>query len=177
MGSPLEAAQLKGLLRQGQRRPMKVAVSYAHADDRLMKSFASHLEIAVRERMVDPWDDRWIVAGSDWRNDIDRRFRDADVVVLLVSDEFLQSKYCMDVEVPLVLERASRNQAVVVPVIVRPCDWQKTILQTRQVVLPHNRPVTQWGNRSEAWRIVLHRILSAASELAGRAPAAAGGDG
>ena len=106
MGSPLEAAQLKALLRQGQRRPRKVAVSYAHADDRLMKSFASHLEIAVRERMVDPWDDRWIVAVWDWRNDIDRRFRDADVVVLLVSDEFLQSKYGMDVEVPLVLQRA-----------------------------------------------------------------------
>ena len=177
MGSLDEAAQLKALLRQGQRRPRKVAVSYAHADDRLMKSFASHLEIAEREGMVDSWHDRWIVAGSDWRDDIDRRFRDADVVVLLVSDEFLQSKYCMDVEVPLVLERASRNEAVVVPVIVRPCDWQKTILQTRQVVLPHNRPVTQWGNRSEAWRIVIHRILSAASDLAGRTPAAAGGEG
>lgn len=166
MGSPLEGAQLKALLQQGQRSPRKIAVSYAHADDRLMKSFASHLEAAVRNAMVTPWDDRWIVAGSDWRAEIDQRFREADVVVLLVSEDFLKSTFCMQVEVPLVLERAARKEAAVVPVIVRPCEWESSILKTVQAVRPHGKPVIQWGNRTEAWRIVIHEILSAASKLA-----------
>lgn len=164
MGSPLETAKLRALL-QAERKARKIAISYAHADDRLQKSFASHLDVAIRNSMIDPWDDRWIAAGSDWRAEIDRRFREADVVVLLVSEDFLKSTFCMQVEVPLVLERAARNEAAVVPVIVRPCEWQASILSKVQVVLPRNKPVVQCGNRTEAWRIVIHKMLTAANGL------------
>lgn len=165
MGSPIETAKLHGLLAASRSPPRQLAVSYAHADARLMQSFASHLEPAVRQGMVKSWDDRWIVAGTDWQAEIDQRFTQAQVVVLLVSEDFLKSTYCMQVEVPLVLARAQKGQALVVPVIVRPCAWAESALKSRQAVLPHGRPVVANGNRAEAWRIVIHEVLAAGRAL------------
>ena len=170
MGSPLETAQLRGLLQNEPCARCRVAVSYAHADDRLRQRFSNHLDQAVREGMIEAWDDRWIVAGTDWRSEIDERFREAEVVVLLVSDDFLNSRFCMDVELPLALARAARQEATVVPVIVRPCDWEKTVFKDWQVVRPHGQPVLHRGNHVEAWRFVIHEILRAAHETARHRP-------
>lgn len=169
MGLPIETARLRALLQDSRSPPSKVAVSYAHADTPLMKSFTGAMAQAERQGMVEAWDDRWILAGSDWRAEIDRRFREARIVVLLVSEDFLKSHFCMQVEVPLVIERAARGEALLVPVIVRPCDWQASVLAQRQVVLPNGRPVVANGNREQAWRIVLHELLAGSRALAAAA--------
>ena len=166
MGTAEETAGLRTLLRQGQRPPRKLAVSYAHEDDRLMKSFAAHLDGAVQDGMVAPWDDRWIPAGSDWKAEIDRRFLEADIVVPLVSPDFLASRFCMDIEMPMVFERATRGEVALVPVVVRACDWQRTIFGRVQGVLMDEMPLVARGNRTAAWRIVIHRVLTAKTGLA-----------
>ena len=85
----------------------------------------------------------------------------ADIVVPLVSPDFLASRYGMDVEVPQVFERASRGEVVLVPVIVRACDWQQTIFARVQGVPMDEMPLVARDNRTAAWRIVIHRILTA----------------
>jgi hypothetical protein len=165
MGSPEETAGLRTVLRKGQRPPRKLAVSYSHKDDRLMRSFAAHLDEAVREGMIAPWDDRWIPAGAEWKPEIDRRFMEADIVVALVSEDFLASSYCMTEEMPRVQERVARGEAVLVPVVVRACEWQKTVLGRLQAVQLDPLPLVANGNRVAAWRSVVFRILRAQAGL------------
>lgn len=161
MGSPEETLELRRLTQATRTQPPRVAISYAHADDRLKQSFVSHVQSAVNQGMIKQWDDRWIPAGSTWQAEIDDRFMEADVVVLLVSEAFLASQFCMQKEVPLVLERVARGEALVVPVIVRPCKWQTHDFAKYQAVLPHGKSVVECGNRADAWRRVMHRVLSA----------------
>ena len=161
MGTAEETADLRTLLRQGQRPPRKLAVSYAHEDDRLMKSFGAHLDVAVQDGMVAPWDDRWIPAGSDWKAEIDRRFLEADIVVPLLSPDFLASRFCMEVEMPMVFERAARGEVALVPVVVRACEWQHTMFGKVQGVPMDEMPLVARGSRTAAWRIVIHRVLTA----------------
>lgn len=165
MGSAIEAASLRKVLEDRRSPPRRIAVSYAHADTRLMESFRSHLAEAEQRGLVQAWDDRWIVAGTDWRAGIDQRFDEADIVVALLSPDFLASHYCMQVEMPYALARARSGQAALVPVVVRSCTWEPTPLAERQVVRPHGKPVQVCGNRAEAWRIVVHELLAAGQGL------------
>ena len=46
------------------------------------------------------------------------------MILLLVSADFLASDFCHEVELARALERHDRNEAHVIPIILRPCDWQ-----------------------------------------------------
>ncbi len=105
------------------REPIDVFLSYSHVDEALCNELATHLAVLIWNRDIRVWHDRQIGAGEDWRGAIDERLEAAQVVLLLVSSDFLASRYCWDVEMKRALERHHARQAQVIPVILRPCDW------------------------------------------------------
>ena len=52
----------------------------------------------------------------------------SQIILLLVSAEFLNSDYCYDVELKRAIARHDAGDARVVPIILRPCDWLKIAL-------------------------------------------------
>ena len=103
----------------------KLVFSYAHADETLRNELEKHLSPLRRLGLLEPWHDRRIVAGQHFAGEIDRNFADADIVLLLVSPDFVNSDYCFDIEMKGALERDARGEAVVIPVILRPCHWTR----------------------------------------------------
>jgi hypothetical protein len=107
------------------QRPAKptVFISYSHADegwkDRLVK------QLGAVEDVLQPWDDRKIGAGQDWRPEIEKAMNRAAVAVLLISADFLTSDFITDEEVPRLLERREEGSLRVIPVIVEPCLWKR----------------------------------------------------
>jgi hypothetical protein len=78
--------------------PLKVFFSYAHADEAHRKTLAKHLSPLEDEGHIAVWHDRKITGGRAWAGAIDAALRSADIVLLLISADFLDSDYCNDVE-------------------------------------------------------------------------------
>jgi hypothetical protein len=105
-----------------------------------------------------------IGAGGDWKGEIDRNLASADIVLLLVSADFLASDYCWGEEMVKALQRHERGEARVIPVILRPCRWRSTPLAKLQAVPRDGKPVTDWLSRDTAFDDIaaaIERIIEA----------------
>ncbi|HYO80880.1 MAG TPA: toll/interleukin-1 receptor domain-containing protein, partial [Bryobacteraceae bacterium] len=123
--------------------PIQLFCSYSHADDALRRELEKHLDPLRREQLVQLWSDRRIGPGEDWAGEIDTHLERADIILLLVSSDFLASDYCMDIELRRALERHSRGEASVIPVILRPVDWQSSCLGSLQALPPNAEPISR----------------------------------
>jgi TIR domain/CHAT domain len=138
---------------------IEVFFSYAHEDEKLRDELAKQLKLLERQGVISAWHDRQIVAGSEWGNAIDTHLDSAQVILLLISPDFLASDYCWDIEVKRAMERHEAGEARVIPVILRPVDyWQETSFGKLQALPTNAQPVTTWENRDEAFRIVAQGI-------------------
>lgn len=74
---------------------------------------------------ITTWHDRRIVPGQEFEHQIDHYFSQADIILLLISSDFIASDYCYQVEMTNALERHKKGEAVVIPVILRECAWHQ----------------------------------------------------
>ena len=72
--------------------PVRVFVSYSHADRVVQQAFESQLKAAETQGAFEYWDDTRIDSGADWSAVIREQIAKADVALLLVSASFLSSK-------------------------------------------------------------------------------------
>ena len=123
-----------------------VFISYAHVDAELLKQLTAHLSALKREKLVDAWDDRQILAGDEWADVIDERLNQADVILLLVTADFINSEYCFGKELARALERHEdpADRAIVIPVILRECAWENTPFAKLQALPKGARPIPEW---------------------------------
>ena len=88
-----------------------VFFSYAHHDEALRNELEKHLAMLKRQGVIDTWHDRRIDAGQDVHAEISEYLGKADIILLLVSADFLASDYCYDIEMRRALERHQRGEA------------------------------------------------------------------
>ncbi len=119
-----------------------VFISYSHKDEVWKDRLVTHLN--VLQYVLEPWDDRRIDAGADWRVEIEEAMDRAAVALLLISADFLTSKFILEQEVPRLLERRENRRLSVFPVIVRPCAWTRIDWLARIQARPRDgRPVSK----------------------------------
>jgi tetratricopeptide (TPR) repeat protein len=147
---------------------LEVFFSYSHKDEVLCDELNAHLAALKRQSVIKNWTDRRITAGADWRDEIEKHLDSADLILLLVSSDFLNSDFCYPIETSRALLRHESGDARVIPVIVRPVDWQGLPLGKLQALPKDGKPVTLWPNRDEAWLNVTQGIRKAIEEMAGR---------
>lgn len=120
-----------------------VFVSYSRRDRQWAERLLAHLSVLSAELDVDVWDDERIAAGSSWTNEIDSALSRARAAVLLVSSDYLASKYVADFEIPRIRERSGSGGLAVLPLIVRPSAWQRVPwLQQVQVFPERGTPLS-----------------------------------
>jgi hypothetical protein len=143
----------------------KVFFSYSHNDEALRDQLEVQLAMLKRQGLIESWHDRRMVAGDrlDW--EIDRNLNEADIILLLVSPDFLASDYCYKIEKARALERQQLGETRVISVILRPCDWQHTDLPKFLVTPKDGKPVTQWSDRDEAFLDIVRSIRRAIEEI------------
>jgi hypothetical protein len=145
--------------------PMKVFFSYAREDKLLRDELVKHLSNLKRQRMITGWLDRNISAGKEWAQQIDDNLNTSQIILLLVSSDFLASDYCYSIEMIRALERHSNGDARVIPVILRPVDWENAPFSKLQVLPTGARAVTLWDNRDEAFSDIAKGIWKVVNEL------------
>ncbi|MDQ3205851.1 MAG: toll/interleukin-1 receptor domain-containing protein [Pseudomonadota bacterium] len=135
--------------------------SYSHKDEALRDRLEVHLSALKREGAISTWHDRRITAGDALGQRIDEQLERADIILLLVSPDFLASDYCNDVEMQRALARHAEGRARVVPVILRPCDWQQTPFAHLLAAPTDGKPITRWPDEDEAFLDVVRQIRAA----------------
>ena len=144
--------------------PVHVFISYAHKDESFLEELQAHLALLQRQGAIESWHDRTIMPGAEWQGRIDEALKQAQIVLLLISADFLASNYIWDVEVSRALSRHDAGKTRVVPIILRSCDWQSAPFARLQA-LPRNAcPVTLWQVRNESRWVGVARGLGLVSE-------------
>ena len=144
---------------------LSLVYSYSHKDSKLRDELDSHLSPLRSAGLIEHWHDGKIVPGQEWNSEITTRFRSADILLLLVSSDYLDSQYCIDHEFKIAIERHSRQEAVIIPIVVRPCLWSQTELKKITGLPKDMRAISNWENRDEAWNNVAEGILEVANTL------------
>jgi TIR domain len=154
-----------GLARGGGVEALDVFVSYSHADEQAKNDLLKHLEPLRRLEIIKAWHDRMLKPGEDWGKKISDNLEKADIILLLVSIDFINSPYCYDIELDRAIERHTNGESVVIPVILRSCMWKSTPFGTIQAVPRDGRPVNLWNDRDEAFMNIAEGIKQMAEEL------------
>ena len=142
-------------------QPLRLFYSYSHKDEVLRSELETHVKLLHRQGLIISWHDRQITAGDEWKGEIDENLELADIVILLVSADFIASDYCYDIEMARTLDRHECNKARVIPVIIRDVNWHSAPFAKLQVLPTDGKAVTLWTNRDSAWRNVSEGIEEA----------------
>lgn len=144
---------------------VEIFLCYAHEDKKLLRQLEKQLSLLQRQGLIDVWHDRDISAGTEWEREINEHLNSAQIILLLVSPDFLNSDYCYSIEMKHVMEKHERGEVRVIPIILRPVYWEKTPFGKLQVSPKDAKPVTMWANRDKAFSNVTESIYQVVQEL------------
>jgi TIR domain len=150
-----------------------VFYSYAHEDEAFRNTLEKHLSLLHRQGLISAWHDRHILPGTDWPHAINEHLESASVILLLISADFLASDYCYGLEMQRALERHQANEARVIPILLRPVDWNNAPFAHHQALPADAKPITR--RIPAAFTDVaagIRRVIEDLSSLAASAPRA-----
>jgi hypothetical protein len=146
---------------------VKIFYSYSREDLAMRNTLDDHLSALKNAKKIQTWHDLQLEAGTEWERDIQNQLNTADIILLLVSRSFMASKYCYSKELQVAIDRHNAGAARVIPVILRPCDWNHDDVPFSKLnVLPtHAQPITSWSDREEAYAIVARKIRETVEQI------------
>mgnify|MGYP003390254230 CR=1 FL=1 len=144
--------------RRRNQKTVKIFYSYSHKDEKLRDVLATHLSLLKRQGLISDWHDRQIKPGDEWMKAIDENLQNADIILLLVSIDFIASDYCYDKEMKLAIKRHEQGHALVIPIILKPVKWHDAPFGRLQALPKDGKPITTWRNRDLAWVNVVDGI-------------------
>ena len=147
--------------------PLQVFFCYSHKDEELRDELEKHLSLLKREGLISGWHDRKIGPGNEVDPEIDEKLSSSQIVLLLISPDFMDSNYCYDVEMDKALELHHTHAARVIPIILRPTDWETAPFGSLLALPKDGEPVTsgKWDSQDEAFLDVAKGIRYAIRDI------------
>jgi len=145
---------------EGREKPLKVFISYAKADIAFTNNLKKHLKPLERAGDISTWYDRDMEPGDNWDNEVKRHLDKADIILFLVSPDFLNTDYILDIEIPKALKRHESGDSRVVPIILRPCTWEGrfTLFSTLLALPDKDKTISHFSGQDDAWLNVVQGI-------------------
>ncbi len=136
----------------------KMFISYSKSDKAYLEELKTQLAPLRRQQLLQIWDDTNLQPGEEWDAAIRRELKTADIIILLVSANLMATDYIWEFEMKEALERSQRGEAAVIPVIIRPCNWEDAPFAKLNALPEKGKPIDTWANKDEAWTQVVKRI-------------------
>jgi hypothetical protein len=140
-------------------------ISYSHADRELRDELAKHLGGLRNLGVINDWFDGDIVEGTEWEQELLHHLNTAQIILLLVSADFIASRFSYQIEMKRALERHDAGLARVIPIILHPTDWKQLPFAKLQALPTDGKPVSMWRNRNEAFVNIVKGIKRAIRDL------------
>ncbi len=144
---------------------LRLFISYSRKDDRYREELKSHLTLMQRQGIIDTWYDQLTPAGKKWEAEIAQHLAEDEIIVMLISADFISSHYCYVNEMEQALRRHDAGQACVIPVLIRKCDYKGAPFAKLQMLPDHANPIAKSSDKDSAWTRVAEEIRKAAERL------------
>src|SRR6266568_3893551 len=145
--------------------PIRVFYSYAHEDAKYQQKIEKQLSVLKRQNDITAFSKRDILPGQEWENEISRNLKNADIILLLVSSNFLASDYCYTEEMALALQRHQAKEARIIPIILSPCEWEYSPLGKFKPLPSQGTPVTYWKPQETAYHDIAKGIRKVVGDI------------
>ncbi|MEG0915466.1 MAG: toll/interleukin-1 receptor domain-containing protein [Myroides sp.] len=142
---------------------MKAFISYSHKDQTYLERLKVHLAQIRREGLISDWTDKEIHVGENLDNVIAKELGSSQLFIALLSPDYIHSDYCYNNEFKAAQEMQKNGKLIIVPIIVEPCDWQKTPFGNLKALPKDGKSVSEWTNPNNAFLNVtdeLRRLVS-----------------
>lgn len=150
---------------------IRLFISYAHPDEVYKDKLVKFLSAMKRQGIIDLWTDREITVGEQWDDEIKKGLQNSNVILFLISSDFMASDYINDVEIAEAIRRHKAGEVTIVPVIIRPSDFTSLPLKKFQALPKNALPISKWQNEDEAFmdvvnglKILIKKMASPTSE-------------
>ncbi|TMC21830.1 MAG: TIR domain-containing protein [Chloroflexi bacterium] len=137
---------------------LELFYSYAPEDEALRKELDKHLTFLKREGLISDWHHKKISAGGHFVEEVDSHLQSARIILLLISPDFIASDYCYGTELQEAMKRSKEGTACVIPILLRPCDWQTPLFGDLQALPRDQRAITAWSNQDSAFTEIAKAI-------------------
>jgi len=147
----------------------KIFISYSHQDEKFKNELVKMLAGLQRRGVIDAWQDRLIQPGEEWFKAIKQALNECDMALLLISSDFIASRFINDEELPDLLKRREKEGMIIIPIIVRNCLWQsEPVLKDLQALPTDGKAVITFseatGDRDKIWMEIAQAIEKRAGE-------------
>ena len=150
----------------------KLFISYAREDQAYVKNLERHLSSLIRSNHIASWTDSQILPGQEWNKEIEERLRSADIILYMVSSDFIDSDFINKHERVWAEETKANKGALIVPVLLRSCYWEGEDFAKYGAVPKHPdsgelKPISRWQDKDYAYVTIvkeLGRIIDAGAK-------------
>ncbi|HLG63547.1 MAG TPA: toll/interleukin-1 receptor domain-containing protein [Ktedonosporobacter sp.] len=141
-------------------KPVKIFLSYSPKDEKQKNQLESHLKLMERQGCFRIWDEQKILAGENKEKEIAKHFEEANIILCLISPDFISSNSYDLIESPSTLARIKSGEVKVIPILLKDVDWQETLFGKLglQVIPRDYKPITRAYNRGTTLKEVAKEI-------------------
>ncbi len=151
-------------------QPLKLFISYARKDADYKDELLVHLKPLKRNGVIEAWHDSDVEAGDEWEPEILHQLETADVLLFLVSPNFMASDYIYNKEIVEAKKRHDHGDTTIVPIWIKPVSVPDDFLNKFQSLPKDRKPVSQWADHDEAWVDVVQRLKKLFDRLQNKTP-------
>jgi hypothetical protein len=151
-------------------KPLKLFLSYSHKDESLKDQLDKHLTALKRSNKISVWNDRRLRGGEEWDDTIKEELQHADIILLLVSLDFIRSEYIWNYELNAAIERHKQGSCKVIPIFLSEGDYKDMPFEKLQGYPKDAIPVTSFppGERDKIFLEIVNGLREDIAEMINR---------
>ena len=138
--------------------PVKIFYSYAHEDEHLRDELSAYLGVLRQNNKIEEWHDRKIRPGINFNTEISDEIENTDVILFLISKDFLNSDYCFGIEVNKAFELQKTHSIEIIPILLKPCLFEESRFSQLQIIPRDAQPISTSVSKEDAWNAVAREI-------------------
>lgn len=139
-------------------KKVRVFLSYSHVDEEFKNKLDIHFAPLKRSNKIETWNDRKLVPGTLFDDEIRKHLCEDEIIILLISADFINSDYCYEIEMMKALERMKNSDTIVIPIILRPCLWKETPLKDIQALPKNGTPISKYPDADDAYLEIVQSV-------------------
>jgi len=144
------------------KAPLKIYYSYAKEDEDLQKELAKHLNPLVQASLIETWHESDMQVGKEWEKEMQDKLMEADIILMLMSSDFLYADRINNVEIPMAIKRHKnkKDKVLVVPILLRNCFWDISDLSKFRALPISGKPVSRYEDKDTAYTEITKEIYT-----------------
>ncbi len=150
--------------------PVNIFYSYAHQDEAYRDELSNYLGVLVKNGKIREWHDRKIEPGIDFNIEIENKIESSQIIIFLITENFLNSDYCFGIEVKKAFILQVQGRIKIVPVLVKPCLFDESRFSQLQIIPRHAQPISTSASREAAFNEVAKEIRDIVAEVLDSVP-------